>query len=186
MICVYHNRHIQMSQDAAPRPIVTCHFSGIKEAIVGYLSKADGAYVCAAWFTCPEILAALGTLGDVSLLIGDPAKVTRGHHEYRRGLVEDIVDTLGSKACHVYSIPVHAPPEPGTSEIPSYQLMHHKFIVLIRNGDPYAVITGSYNYTKAAAYNIENIVYIEIPDIAAQYAAEFVSCIKRSTPLRHG
>lgn len=49
-------------------------------------------------------------------------------------------------------------------------LMHHKFVVVDRK----CVVTGSYNYTtQASARNFENVVVIDSPEIAVQFAAEF-------------
>ena len=62
--------------------------------------------------------------------------------------------------------------------------MHNKFIILFNDGKPYAVITGSYNYTQNARDNIENIVYIEDSAIAEEYSKEFERILKMSKPLR--
>lgn len=48
--------------------------------------------------------------------------------------------------------------------------MHHKFVVIDRE----IVVTGSYNWSSAAdTDNLENIVVIECPEIAAAFTAEF-------------
>ena len=48
--------------------------------------------------------------------------------------------------------------------------MHHKFTVIDRR----VVITGSYNYTTSASRsNYENLVLLESPAAAEQFAAEF-------------
>lgn len=49
-------------------------------------------------------------------------------------------------------------------------LMHHKFAVI----DGLLTITGSYNWSNAAdTANFENAVFLECPEIASLYAAEF-------------
>ena len=48
--------------------------------------------------------------------------------------------------------------------------MHHKFVVIDRE----IVVTGSYNWSSAAdTDNLESIVVIECPEIAAAFIAEF-------------
>jgi phosphatidylserine/phosphatidylglycerophosphate/cardiolipin synthase-like enzyme len=48
--------------------------------------------------------------------------------------------------------------------------MHHKVIII----DDATVITGSYNFTRRAAHtNDENLLIIDSPALAAQFAAEF-------------
>jgi PLD-like domain len=49
------------------------------------------------------------------------------------------------------------------------KFLHHKFIVI----DKLTVITGSYNLTRRAKRNLENIVVIENADIADSYCREY-------------
>ncbi|MEK7375947.1 MAG: phospholipase D-like domain-containing protein [Candidatus Margulisiibacteriota bacterium] len=49
-------------------------------------------------------------------------------------------------------------------------IMHNKFAVF----DDTEVVTGSYNWTQGAEnYNFENAIFINDPEIARQYSAEF-------------
>lgn len=52
-------------------------------------------------------------------------------------------------------------------------LMHNKFCVLRRRGEPTAVVTGSYNWTNHSLYNLENVVVLHDAQLAATYAREF-------------
>jgi len=53
----------------------------------------------------------------------------------------------------------------------NYLIMHNKFIIV----DGHSVETGSFNYTKRAAFrNAENVIYLRNrPDIAEKYTREF-------------
>ena len=62
-------------------------------------------------------------------------------------------------------------------------LMHNKFMILSRDNIPYAIITGSYNYTNKAVNNRENIVYVEDPEVAQAYMEEFNAILKESSRL---
>lgn len=60
---------------------------------------------------------------------------------------------------------------------PAYAAMHHKFMVIDRR----RVVTGSFNFTSAAAsVSDENLVLIESPRVAAPFIAEFESIKSRS------
>ena len=56
-------------------------------------------------------------------------------------------------------------------------IAHNKTIVI----DDNVVITGSYNFTKAAEYNnVENLLIIRSEDINAIYRANFYKCLRYS------
>lgn len=49
-------------------------------------------------------------------------------------------------------------------------ISHHKFIVLLRNGKPQAVLTGSTNFSKGGVFGQSNVVHIvENPRVAREY-----------------
>jgi phosphatidylserine/phosphatidylglycerophosphate/cardiolipin synthase-like enzyme len=59
---------------------------------------------------------------------------------------------------------------------PEYAAMHHKFMVI----DHRRVLTGSFNYTTAAAtVNDENLVLIDSPSLADKFVDEFTSTKSR-------
>ncbi|CAH6418285.1 Hypothetical protein POVN_LOCUS55 [uncultured virus] len=164
--------------DSAPVCKTIPHFTKIKEAIATYLRGADTAYVCSAWFSCPHILEAMASLSKCELLVSTKPPCL---HELKEARI----------ACYLH---VHQPKfsfsvevkEDNERSVPSvkddvkeYELMHNKFIVLLKEAGeeriqtPYAVITGSYNFTKAADTNAENIVYIPDSVVAAVYLKQF-------------
>ena len=146
------------------------HFEGIESKLLGYLSRADGVKMCAAWFTSPKIAEQLSLMGDVGLIIGSTEKITPGHPEYRADWVHTLLTDLPGMV-FVYG---------GAS---GKRLMHNKFMVLFREDRAYAVITGSYNYTYSAGENWENIVYIESEELGRKYFAEYTRILQHCQPL---
>lgn len=65
-----------------------------------------------------------------------------------------------------------------------YSIMHNKFMII----DDSTIETGSFNYTKNAAFhNAENVVVLhEIPKIAIKYIMEFNRLWKESEALERG
>ncbi|MFP3019615.1 MAG: phospholipase D family protein [Arsenophonus sp.] len=62
-----------------------------------------------------------------------------------------------------------------------YAIMHNKFIIV----DGHSVETGSFNYTKSAAFrNAENVIYLRnLPNIAEKYTREFNRLWRESTDI---
>jgi phosphatidylserine/phosphatidylglycerophosphate/cardiolipin synthase-like enzyme len=58
------------------------------------------------------------------------------------------------------------------SDVKSPPISHHKFIVLLKNDTPEAVLTGSTNFSLGGVFGQSNLIHIvEDPDIAAAYLA---------------
>ena len=51
--------------------------------------------------------------------------------------------------------------------------MHHKFLVGMHNETPQWVLFGSFNFSKQATKNLENIMLIQDPEIASTYYNEW-------------
>lgn len=141
------------------------HFHSIAQAIIGYLEQADEVYVCSCWVSHPLILEALSQ-NDTTLLMSHTPRVDPHHPEYDRIFCQYLRDITS----------VHMYPDP-------YQLVHHKYVVLLKDHKPYAVITGSYNLTYAADANIENMVYLPFPDLARAYTENFRTLLALSPKL---
>jgi phosphatidylserine/phosphatidylglycerophosphate/cardiolipin synthase-like enzyme len=139
--------------------MATVWFDGIVDQIILKLKEVDGAKICSAWFSSSKILQQLETMGDVELIIGNGNRdrFLPGTHDYDRSLADRIRFILGPRA-YLYK---------------GDRLLHHKFIILLSENLPVGVITGSYNLTEAASLNLENMVYINSPEIAHQYEVVF-------------
>lgn len=84
-------------------------------------------------------------------------KIDAQESEYK--YVEDVIARLQKAKINVQRI-----------KMPAEAKMHDKFIVI----DGHCVLTGSYNWTKTATdENWENLIAIESPAIAEEYAAEW-------------
>ncbi len=71
---------------------------------------------------------------------------------------------------------------PRTSD-PSF-ISHNKFIILLKDGKPIEVLTGSTNYTDGGIYGQSNVVHIiRNPKIAAQYL-EYWTMLSHDTPVK--
>ena len=151
---------------------VKAYFSDIHTVIIKQLEGAGSdIHVAVAWFTDRDIFDVLCKKAqsgiNISLvLVGDDINCGAGRLNFIR------LENLGGK---VTFLPT------GSQDTP---LMHHKFCVI----DAKTVITGSYNWSKKARSNDENITIIrDSPEFAYKYLAVFDElCIRggqKSTPL---
>lgn len=135
------------------------HFQNIQQVIISHLQDAQHEILVAvAWFTDREIFEVLcqkaqsGVQVSVALL-GDDINQAPGALSFHR------LHNLGGKVTFLPS---------GSDGAP---MMHHKFCVL----DTKTVITGSYNWSKKAQSNDENITVVtDSPEFARQYRQAFL------------
>jgi hypothetical protein len=140
------------------------HFENIPREIGKHLGTASAEIVVAvAWFTDSDLFdllcrqAGRGVRVSVAVL-DDGINIGAGKLNFAR------LSDIGGK---VYRIP------PGTSK---RSIMHHKFCVI----DRATVILGSYNWTKQAQSNDENITVVAgAPDFAAQYLDAFSALLSK-------
>lgn len=143
---------------------VTAHFSGIHKVILNHLNQADEEINAAvAWFTDRELFdalckrAAMGVSVHVALMDDDINKGPAGLNFIK-------LTSLGGRVTLV------SPGSRGES------LMHHKFCII----DAQTIITGSYNWSRRARSNDENITIItDAPDLAKQYLDAFWDLVGR-------
>ena len=141
------------------------HFSNIHKVIIHHLERAQTEIVAAiAWFTDRDIFEVLckkarsGIKVSVAL-IGDEINQGPGGLNFQR---------LSNFGGQVVFLP------PGSRDAPT---MHHKFCVI----DSATVITGSYNWSRNARSNDENITVVtDAKDFAGSYLSTFDSLIARS------
>ena len=63
-------------------------------------------------------------------------------------------------------------------------LMHHKFAVYLdASKRPLSVTTGSFNWTKQSTKNLEHVVEVCDPEVAARFMQEHLDVLTISTPL---
>lgn len=141
------------------------YFSGIHQVIIDHLKAARSEIVVAvAWFTDRDIFTVLcdkARLGvKVSIiLIGDQINQASGRLNFA------MLSNLGGQVVFLAQDAENAP------------IMHHKFCVIDRS----TVITGSYNWSKKARDNDENItVARDVQDFARDYLDAFDDLLARA------
>ena len=144
--------------------MIKAYFSDIESAIVKSLHHCDEVHVCSAWFSSVPILDAL-SICDSKLLVTQQRKYLQGSSEY---------------SDHDYNLICKNVSEFYMGRI---GLMHNKYMVLLNDGEPYSVWTGSYNFTSAAPYNDENCLYLQSPELAKVYDEDFQRLVKGAIRL---
>ncbi|WP_070411131.1 phospholipase D-like domain-containing protein [Pseudomonas lundensis] len=141
------------------------HFTNIHVVIIGHLEGArSDIAVAIAWFTDRDIFEVLCKKAragvNVSVaLIGDEINQAPGGLNFKR------LEAFGG---HVTFLP------PGSRDEPT---MHHKFCVIDRS----TVITGSYNWSRKARANDENITVVtDSLDFASNYLDVFDGLLVRA------
>jgi hypothetical protein len=139
------------------------YFEDIQEVILKELrSASQSIYVAVAWFTDPDLFDALCARGKAGvsthLMIADDS-INRSSP-----VDHDLIRNAGGA---LYRLPASA----------DAPLMHNKFCVI----DESTVITGSYNWSRKAQTNYENIT---VSRGDAGFALRFVDEFHRITALR--
>lgn len=141
---------------------VKSHLDDIREQILKELNKAKfSIFVASAYFTDYELAAKLADKAESGLtvdLIISNSDINDSS--------ESIFKNLRDKGVNVYKT--------GASDFRQGSVMHNKFCVI----DYETVITGSYNWTRQAAINEENIVVFRDKKQADQFLQKFYSLRK--------
>lgn len=118
-----------------------CYFDGIEFKIKSYLRRAnENIKICVAWINLElyqEILLEKINQGvHISILCNDDYKNGKRIHKVHPEILNCLLTVKNPIARHY---------------------MHHKFCII----DDSIVITGSYNWSKAASFHFENIIAVE-------------------------
>lgn len=130
-----------------------CYFQDIEHHIINQIEKAQSRLlICVAWFTNETIGAEIIKKAkiDVEVVVDDNV-INRNCINIKR------LKSKNFEVSFIKDLNKH------------YYLMHNKFCII----DNSVVITGSYNWTKNANTNDENIAVISDKGIAAYYSQEF-------------
>jgi hypothetical protein len=120
--------------------------SAIIATLVREIERTPKVYGCVAWCTHPRVLSAMESV-QTSLIMTKH----KSNRWKRRIEVKLIGKGRGFRA----------------------SLMHHKFVVGVRDGVPEWVAVGSFNITKSALNNFENMMLIKDPRLAQCYYEEY-------------
>ncbi len=187
------------------------YFRNLEERLLEHIKAADGIFGCVAWLTNARILAALRGK-DVALVVQkeDFLRPDFGQRENWKTELRAAYDALHCSVTRFdfrnivsrlsfggdESIqPVRCMGNHNRERKPAFPRMHNKFIIFAKIKrareryswetyiEPYAVWTGSYNFTANAGFSLENALYITSPEIVRAYYAEFAQVVVFSEPL---
>ena len=118
----------------------------IVAALVREIERTPNVYGCVAWCTHPKVLTAMEQTETAIIMTKHKA------NKWKRNIrVKFIGKGRGFKA----------------------SLMHHKFLVGVRDGQPEWVAVGSFNITKGACNNLENMMMVKDASLATCYFEEY-------------
>lgn len=139
-------------------PEITAHFESIHELLLTEIGSAETSIVAAvAWFTDREILDALRQRAARGVSV----RVAITDDDINRPPKAPAFEPLMDLGGEIHRI------SPGSTR---ESLMHHKFCVV----DEATVITGSYNWTRRARHNAENVTLVRNhPSFAARFVDTF-------------
>jgi hypothetical protein len=146
------------------------YFEDIQLHILRELKKASiSIHIAVAWFTDGEIFDLLCVKAEAGVKV--ELIITNDSINDRSGLDRERLRSFGGSMTLV-----------GGKKSDGKAIMHNKFCVI----DADTVITGSYNWSRQARQNDENITVIsEAPDLAGQFIDEFqfLKCRKGGTSI---
>ena len=132
---------------------------GVEEAIIAFIGQAKGEHFAirasAYEFSHKAVLAAFGAAAAT----GADVKIV---YDCRKKEPQE----TSNKAIAEAGIAALMIPRKAN---PSY-ISHNKFIVLLKDGKPVEVLTGSTNFTDGGIYGQSNVVHItRLPEVASKY-----------------
>lgn len=182
---------------------VNAYFRGIEEKLICHIEDAEFVFGAVAWLTSSKILDALAKVKygvqvvvqkedflrpDIETHDSEWRKYLRSKYsnlkcDVQRYCFDNIMQNLS--ICGDPSIePVMCVGNHNRDKSPAFPRMHNKFLLFARYPtsenihdcpriEPYAVWTGSFNFTKNATYSLENALYITNMEIVQAYFREY-------------
>lgn len=190
---------------------ISVYFKDIEQKLLSHIAEADAAFGAVAWLTSDSILDALSKLSNTSIIVQKEdflrpdigatnnwknelrTKYSRLKCDLTRYAFPNILSSM-SVASDPSINPVRCVGNHNRDRKPAFPRMHNKFLVfakVIQGSDnyeldtikPYAVWTGSFNFTKNATKSLENALYITEPSIVEAYFNEYAQIAALSEPL---
>lgn len=185
---------------------VKVYFKNLEEQLIKHINDADSVFGCVAWLTSERLLYALSKKSTSIVVqkedLWRPDLDAERHFNWKEKLRTQY-NSIQTKYCR-YDLPGPGLSIGGDPTIegircvgyynrerkPASPRMHHKFLVFTKKsprGDnmpsPYAVWTGSFNFTYNGTQSFENAVYIDDDCIAWSYFSEYQQILALSEPL---
>lgn len=181
---------------------VSVYFRDLEANLIKNIYKADAVFGCVAWLTNHDIITAISKkeasivvqkedfLRPESNKFGWKEKLRMSYERLNCDLYRDSFDILtGLNYCGDPSMtPVRCVGNHNSEKKPAFPRMHNKFLVFCKivedytneigntfevGAVPYAVWTGSFNFTANATNSFENALYITDKKIVEAYFKEF-------------
>lgn len=131
------------------------YFKGIEKKIIEMIRRSNYSIkIAMAWFTNSDIKDCLIEVKKSNpnieiIIVVDDNEINKKYFLNSKSAFEDVGIKIKSKV--------------------SGRFLHNKFMVI----DEMITITGSYNYSKKANLNLENIVVVECSDFSSNYSRVF-------------
>lgn len=180
-------------------------FRNLSSVLVEHIDASDGVVGCVAWLTEPKILDAMSRRKSNVIVqkedfLRPDGKSSKNklHEAYKKCMRFSQEDKYKfpnrftkelNTNCTIMEEAVRCVGNHNSAKSSSFARSHHKFLVFLRDNialetyEPYAVWTGSFNFTKNAGASFENAVVISIPEIAQAYLDEWAQIMALSEPL---
>lgn len=191
---------------------VSVHFRDLSSFLVKYIEAADAVVGCVAWLTHKDILSALSKkrcsiiVQKEDFLRPDTGETPTPFKTVLRERYAQLQPTLCRQELfgvapmlNMLSLPEIEPIRCvgllNTEKLSAFPRCHHKFAVFchteapapedtfLRRLKPYAVWTGSFNFTDNGSNSLENGIYIEDARIARAFAEEHSQILALSESL---
>jgi len=176
-------RHCNVSRVVQKTPNV--YFKDIAKHLITHINKADYIVGCVAWLSYKPILAALARRRGVSIVVQKEDYLN--HDVELRGLYDDLVPLnlqIFEDTIDFFDFDIDPVRCAGTCYAGKIlPRCHHKFLLFCDDLEPYAVWTGSFNFTYNATRSLENAVVLEDPLVVKAYYREYQRVLLISEPL---
>lgn len=192
---------------------VSLYLRNLEDHLIDHIKNTHYIFGCVAWLTNPRILTALTECRGVSFIVQkeDFLRPDMGNQTYWRRKLRRMYHALPTpplrcewQDSHITKLSfcadttiqsVRCVGNFNQDKHPAFPRMHHKFIVFCNNSpkedrgwewfhvEPFAVWTGSFNFTENSTMSLENAVVIHDPAIAQAYFQEWKQILAISEPL---
>ena len=185
------------------------YFRNLENELIKHLKNADAIFGAVAWLTNEKILQALADVENVQIIVQkedflrpdcyapwnwkdslreqyDALNCGIDRYEFPNLLAQ--ADFAGDPEIE----PVRCVGNHNSEQHPAFPRMHNKFIVFAKieyceHGErqiiPYAVWSGSFNFTQNSVLSYENAIYMTDPEIVSAYFKEYGQIAAISEPL---
>lgn len=190
---------------------VSVYFRELEDCLINHIQKADCVLGCVAWLTSLPIIHAMAKRQSQIVVQKEDflrpdcdqctgwkqalqAAYSSMQFELFRFECGELPAQLSQCGCPSVS-PIRCVGNHNSEKHPSSPRMHNKFLLFARLlfednleftrtiVEPYAVWTGSFNFSKNAGRSLENALYVTDPKIVDAYYREYQQILAISEPL---